>query len=103
MRDVGAVAQRLEMVRRIANEIDDYVVELGTDGRLLALQLDELVAGVDDDRELIVRDYAPGGREAPSPKRCSPSWRRSRRPSWSTSPGSARALGLGAPRTSTAR
>ncbi len=58
-RDVSAVVQRLEMVRRIADEIKGYVVELGTDGRLLSLQLDELVSGVDVDRELIVRDYRP--------------------------------------------
>ncbi|WP_026874605.1 DNA integrity scanning diadenylate cyclase DisA [Jiangella gansuensis] len=64
VRDVVAVAQRLEMVRRISVEIDGYVVELGTDGRLLSLQLDELVAGVDTDRELVIRDYlpAPSGR-----------------------------------------
>ncbi len=61
VRDVAAVAQRLEMVRRISNEIESYVVELGTDGRLLSLQLDELVAGVDLDRELIARDYLPTG------------------------------------------
>ncbi len=59
VRDVSAVVQRLEMVRRIADEIEGYVVELGTDGRLLSLQLDELVAGVGSDRELIVRDYLP--------------------------------------------
>jgi diadenylate cyclase len=47
------------MVRRIAGEIEGYVVELGTDGRLLALQLNELVAGVETDRELVVRDYLP--------------------------------------------
>ncbi len=61
-RDVAAVAQRLEMVSRIAREIDTYVLELGTDGRLLALQLEELIGGVDTDRELLVRDYMPGGR-----------------------------------------
>ena len=59
VRDVAAVAQRLEMVRRIAGEIEGYVVELGTDGRLLSLQLDELIAGVDPDRELVTRDYLP--------------------------------------------
>jgi len=64
VRDVAVVAQRLEMVLRIANEIEDYVLELGTDGRLLALQLDELVAGVDQDRDLVVRDYLPNGRRA---------------------------------------
>jgi diadenylate cyclase len=58
LRDVAAVAQRQEMVRRIAQEIEGYVVELGADGRLLALQLTELVAGIDADRSLLVQDYA---------------------------------------------
>src|SRR4051812_21947310 len=61
-RDVAVVAQRLEMVTRIASEIEDYVLELGTDGRLLSLQLDELVTGVDNERELVVRDYLPTSR-----------------------------------------
>ncbi len=61
VRDVTAVAQRLEMVRRISAEIADYLVELGTDGRLMSLQLDELVAGVESDRQLVVRDYQPSG------------------------------------------
>jgi diadenylate cyclase len=64
VRDVAVVAQRLEMVTRIAREIEDYVVELGTDGRLLALQLEELVTGVDAERELVIRDYVPTGRRA---------------------------------------
>ncbi|MER7989663.1 DNA integrity scanning diadenylate cyclase DisA [Streptomyces noursei] len=59
VRDVSAVAQRLEMVRRIATEIAEYVVELGTDGRLLTLQLEELIAGVEPERELVARDYVP--------------------------------------------
>jgi diadenylate cyclase len=60
VRDAVAVVQRLEMVRRIADEIAGYVVELGTDGRLLALQLEELMAGVEADRTLVIRDYLPG-------------------------------------------
>ncbi|GAA1927807.1 DNA integrity scanning diadenylate cyclase DisA [Streptomyces sodiiphilus] len=66
VRDVAAVAQRLEMVRRIAAEIAEYVVELGTDGRLLSLQLDELIAGVEPERQLIARDYIPepGGKRS---------------------------------------
>jgi diadenylate cyclase len=63
VRDVAVVAQRLEMVTRIAREIEDYVLELGSDGRLLALQLDELVTGVEQERQLVVRDYLPGGRD----------------------------------------
>ena len=65
-RDVAVVAQRLEMVTRIASEIEDYVLELGSDGRLLSLQLDELVTGVDNERELVIRDYHPQGKRAPA-------------------------------------
>nr|WP_310961440.1 DNA integrity scanning diadenylate cyclase DisA [Nocardioides marmorisolisilvae] len=68
VRDVAVVAQRLEMVSRIAREIEDYVLELGTDGRLLSLQLEELVTGVDAERELVVRDYAPVGRRDRTPE-----------------------------------
>ncbi len=57
LRDVMTVVQRLEMVRRIGLEIDYDVVELGTDGRQLRLQLEELLGGNDTARELIVRDY----------------------------------------------
>jgi len=57
VRDVASVVQRLEMVRRISDEISDYAVELGTDGRLLGLQLEELTGGLGNDRELVIRDY----------------------------------------------
>lgn len=59
VRDAASVVQRLEMVRHIANEIAGYVIELGTDGRLLALQLDEMMAGVSAERDMVVRDYLP--------------------------------------------
>jgi len=59
VRDVTAAAQRLEMVRRIAGEIEGYMVELGTDGRLLALHLDELVAGTALERVMLAQDYVP--------------------------------------------
>ncbi|MEQ6902366.1 DNA integrity scanning diadenylate cyclase DisA [Nocardioides sp. YIM 152588] len=67
VRDVAVVAQRLEMVTRIAREIEDYVLELGTDGRLLALQLEELVTGVDIERELVIRDYVPSRKRSREP------------------------------------
>ena len=61
VRDAMSVSQRLEMVLRIADELEGYVIELGTDGRLLSLQLEELMGGVEEERELVVRDYLPGG------------------------------------------
>ncbi|MGB9375934.1 MAG: DNA integrity scanning diadenylate cyclase DisA [Mycobacteriales bacterium] len=59
VRDAMSVSQRLEMVRRISDELEGYVIELGTDGRLLSLQLEELMGGVEEERELLVRDYVP--------------------------------------------
>ncbi len=57
VRDVASVLQRLEMVRRIKDEISDYVLQLGVDGRLLTLQLEELTGGLSDDLDWVVRDY----------------------------------------------
>jgi diadenylate cyclase len=57
VRDVVTVLQRTEMVRRVAEEIELDIIELGVDGRLVRLQLDELMGGVDDDRRLVIQDY----------------------------------------------
>ena len=57
VRDVAGVLQRNEMVRRIAEEIDGYIVELGADARLVRLQLDELMGDVEDDRYAVMHDY----------------------------------------------
>ena len=57
VRDVVNVLQRTEMVRRIADEISADIVQLGVDGRLVKLQLEELMGGVDDDRRLVMLDY----------------------------------------------
>lgn len=57
VRDVAVVLQRLEMVRRIHAEIAEYVLELGIDGRLLSLQLEELTAGLDESMRTVILDY----------------------------------------------
>src|SRR3954465_11537269 len=57
LRDVVTVLQRGERGRGIPGEIDGYIVELGVDGRLVLLQLEELMGGVDDDRRLVMKDY----------------------------------------------
>ena len=61
VRDVATVLQRAEMVRRIAEEIEGYVIELGADGRLVLLQLEEAMGGVEDDRRLVAKDYFVDG------------------------------------------
>ena len=57
LRDVVTVLQRTEMVRRIAEELVFTIIELGNDGRLVRLQLEELMGGVADDRRLVILDY----------------------------------------------
>ncbi|MGE5583500.1 MAG: DNA integrity scanning diadenylate cyclase DisA [Bacillota bacterium] len=55
--DVCSVTQRAEMVERIAAEIRQYINELGTEGRLVSMQLEELMVDVEDEGYLIIRDY----------------------------------------------
>jgi diadenylate cyclase len=57
VRDVVNVLQRTEMVRRIADEISADIVQLGVDGRLVKLQLEEVMGGVEDERRLVLLDY----------------------------------------------
>lgn len=57
--DVIDLLQATQVVVRISKEIERNLVELGTDGRLVRLQLEELMAGVEDDRRLLISDYLP--------------------------------------------
>jgi diadenylate cyclase len=55
--DVLVVLQRAEMTSRMAERIQRDCIELGTEGRLIRMQLEELVGNVPADLEAIVRDY----------------------------------------------
>src|ERR671930_574071 len=62
--DVLVVLQRAEMNTRMAEEIERDCVELGTEGRLIGMQLNELVGDVPPERATVVADYhAEGGAE----------------------------------------
>ena len=61
VKDFVLVVQRLEMVRRLDLEIRGYGVELGSNGRLVTLQRDEMSTGVSELRELLEQDYRPAG------------------------------------------
>jgi diadenylate cyclase len=62
--DVSETIGRFEMVRRISHEVARYIGSLGTEGRLVRMQADELTAGIDEQYGLLLRDYADdaGGR-----------------------------------------
>jgi diadenylate cyclase len=55
--DVAAVLQPAELVMRIAHDVEDDLVQLGEEGGMLRLQLQELTEGVDMVTRLVVRDY----------------------------------------------
>jgi diadenylate cyclase len=62
--DVLVTLQRAELTTRMAEEIERACVELGEEGRLIRMQLEELVADVPDEKAALVYDYhADGGAE----------------------------------------
>lgn len=57
LHDVATVLQRTEMVMRIVTEINKFIGELGNEGRLVNMQLEELLANVREDGKYVIEDY----------------------------------------------
>ena len=57
LQNVVLAIQRAEMVMRIVEEIQRQIYELGDDGRLVKMQLDELIGGLEKEEALIIKDY----------------------------------------------
>ncbi|CEO11177.1 DNA integrity scanning diadenylate cyclase DisA [Paraclostridium sordellii] len=55
--DVILVVQKIEMVMRVTNIIEKYIVELGIEGTLLSMQVDELMGTTKVDQNQILKDY----------------------------------------------
>ena len=64
LHDVLTVLQRSELVTRMAVEIERYIVELGAEGRLIEMQLEETMVGVAADKSALIRDYIVDPTEA---------------------------------------
>jgi diadenylate cyclase len=60
LHDVLTVLQRSELVTRMAVEIERYIVELGSEGRLIEMQLEETMVGTAAEKAALVRDYLCG-------------------------------------------
>jgi diadenylate cyclase len=56
LNEVAGVLQHAVKVLRIFREIERYILELGADGRLISMQMEELMGNIDDSL-LIIRDY----------------------------------------------
>lgn len=57
LEQAAVVVQRTEMVMRIVDEIKRYIVELGNEGRLVSMQLEELVGDTEKEGLLVIEDY----------------------------------------------
>lgn len=57
LQNVVTAIQRAELCMRVVSEIDSYIMELGDEGRLVELQLNELSKQVDEEEMLLIRDY----------------------------------------------
>jgi diadenylate cyclase len=55
--EVASVLQRFEMIYRIKEELKNYVIELGSEGRLINLQLQELLFDLKEEKRNFIRDY----------------------------------------------
>ncbi|MFZ5592016.1 MAG: DNA integrity scanning diadenylate cyclase DisA, partial [Bacillota bacterium] len=63
LHEVTRAIQRVEMVLRVVKEIEKYTSELGVEGRLITMQMEELVADVKETGLLIIKDYCVAGSE----------------------------------------
>lgn len=67
--NVITVIQRAEMVMRIVEEIQTQIYELGEDGRLVKMQLEELIGGLEKEEILIIKDYIAPSRRKITPEK----------------------------------
>ena len=68
LQNVLVAIQRAEMVMRIVEEIQRQIYELGSDGRLVNMQLEELVGGLEKEELLIIKDYIVPGKKKRTPE-----------------------------------
>ena len=61
--------QRAEMVMRIVEEIQRQIYELGDDGRLVRMQLEELIGGLEKEELLIIKDYMVATKKKSTPEK----------------------------------
>lgn len=55
--DVCKMLQRIEMIKKMINIINEQIIELGEDGIILRMRMREIIRGIEKEDELIVKDY----------------------------------------------
>lgn len=57
LENVITAIQRAEMVMKVANMVQRQIYELGTEGRLIEMQLEEIIGNLEQEELLIIKDY----------------------------------------------
>ena len=68
LENVVTSIQRAEMVMKIVDEVQKSLYELGEEGRLIEMQLEELIGGLEKEELLIIKDYIAPGKKRTSEK-----------------------------------
>ncbi len=55
--DVAECIRRWELTRRVADEVNSYIIELGSEGRLIRMQMQELIRGRREEAVYLLKDY----------------------------------------------
>ena len=55
--DVCMVLQRVEIMKRVTDVVQRYLIELGKEGMIVKMRLKELMGGLQKEEELILKDY----------------------------------------------
>lgn len=66
LQEVTLVIHRIVHVLRVQREINGYINELGSEGRLISMQLEELVSDLEQETYLLIKDYSHASQHDPS-------------------------------------
>jgi len=55
--DVCRILERIEMIRKMGQIINEYIIELGRDGLIVRMRMREITQGMDKQKDLIIKDY----------------------------------------------
>lgn len=55
--DVCSILQRMEVIKKMSDIINEYIVALGREGIIVRMRMKEIIKGINKEQELIIKDY----------------------------------------------
>jgi len=55
--EICSIFQRIEIIRKMANIINEYIVELGRGGLIVRMRMMEITKGIEKNEDFLIRDY----------------------------------------------